>query len=156
MHLLTWSLFLDYSLTKTSQQIWNASELSEHTLPPLRSVLWGSFYVVDAQNAVSAAETRDKNDHKQMHKTTERSIDFAFGSEQSRFAGAHRFSIIRNEPGSEEGRTRVCVRFDSMACNPTVNKGIGPTIIWKFHKAYAMLLYREAVSEMMRYLEDGS
>ncbi|KAH9230896.1 hypothetical protein K456DRAFT_1763801 [Colletotrichum gloeosporioides 23] len=80
--------------------------------------------------------------------STRSSIDFAYGSDQGRFAGAHRFSVIRNSNRSDEIR----VVFESLSCNPTVNKPFAPEFALVFHRVYAMLLFQDSVASLVRDL----
>jgi hypothetical protein len=43
--------------------------------------------------------------------------------------------------------------MNGLTCNPLVDKPITPAALFTFHEIYANLLFREAVSEMKRWLD---
>ncbi|KXH68146.1 hypothetical protein CSAL01_09354 [Colletotrichum salicis] len=122
-----------------SNQIWKSQDLSCEKLPSVHSVVLGTFQVSYA-NVINPKES-------QAGPETESSVDFAFGKDNSQFVGAHRFSIMRNP----ENPTRVRVMYESTACNPTRNQPLSG-ILSRFHSIYAMLLFREGVSEILQKL----
>lgn len=73
-------------------------------------------------------------------------IDFAYGSDDGVLAGIHRFSIHR-DGGMDDGTIEV--EFSSLSINPKGNPP-GLAILGTFHRIYAMLLFREAVSNIVR------
>ncbi|KAK1533313.1 hypothetical protein CPAR01_10021 [Colletotrichum paranaense] len=123
-----------------SNQIWKTEEISCKTLPPVHSVVFGTFQV----SHVKLIDSKES----QAEPETESSVDFVFGKDISQFAGAHRFSIVR----SSENPARVKVVYESTACNPTRNHHLSG-ILLQFHSFYAMLLFREGVSEILRMPE---
>jgi hypothetical protein len=125
-----------------SRQIWKASELSSWHLPPLHSLLFGCFLAADIRLAVG---DKHNSADKQSH------VDFVFGSDTSQFAGSHRFSLKRTN--GPEGTQKVHVEMNCLTCNPQANKPIAPAALFTFHEIYANLLFREAVSEMKRWLD---
>ncbi|KAH7140913.1 hypothetical protein EDB81DRAFT_724228 [Dactylonectria macrodidyma] len=135
--------FLNFSKIKTSEstpQIWEVSQLSDNQLPPLYSELFGVFQVIDAQ-------IDPKSHLKDQQGRTESYIDFGFCSDLSRFAGVHRFSVVRSN-GESPSQQAVQIHLQSMTCNPMVNKPLAMQSMFKFHLAYAELLFREGVSQV--------
>ncbi|KAF5489779.1 hypothetical protein CGCS363_v011805 [Colletotrichum siamense] len=123
------------------RRVWTVSGVSSLKLPTLHSLLFGAFQVC---NIELQYEDKDAGDGP----STRSSIDFAYGSDQGRFAGAHRFSVIRNSNRSDEIR----VVFESLSCNPTVNKPFAPEFALVFHRVYAMLLFQDSFASLVRDL----
>lgn len=109
-------------------------DLSETQLPALNTVLFGSFQVLDVQ--LSGADDRGV-DAPQSY------IDFGSGNPAGGFAGVHRFVITRTKNTSEAARVEI--HFESMACNPTVDKPFAPLFVHRLHNLYADLLFRDAI-----------
>lgn len=76
-------------------------------------------------------------------------VDLAFGSDNSSFAGVHRFMVHRENKSSPDDDDVIRITFASMACNPIQNKPIFPAILHTFHKLYAQLLFREGVAQVL-------
>ncbi|KAK2015787.1 hypothetical protein LZ32DRAFT_645586 [Colletotrichum eremochloae] len=134
--------FVSYSgLTTATKPVWETSELSPTSLPSLYSLLFGTFQV-------SHIEIQDSGNSVSVHEKRESNVDFVFGGDKTEFAGAHRFSIIRNPDRTGEVR----VLYEHTACNPTINQPIKSDLLLRFHNFYAMLLFREGMAEMMQAL----
>lgn len=114
------------------------------TLPPLHTVLFGGFQV-------GHIEIHQPSNDSGSGSNTESCVDLIYGSDKSQFSGVHRFSVIRGAGTKSKEENQVCVRYSSISCNPTVNKSL-PSILFEFHRIYGNLLYREGVSEVMRWL----
>ncbi|KPM34800.1 hypothetical protein AK830_g11771 [Neonectria ditissima] len=125
----------------TVARFWSTKDLSDHKLPPLHSVLYGVFQVLDIK-------LPQKNDTKSQQGSTESYIDFGFGRDQRQFVGVHRFSVVRPNDRPPTGQRTVQIHRQSMTCNPTVNRPVGPGFLYHFHNIYAQLLFREAVAEV--------
>ncbi|KAF7547336.1 hypothetical protein G7Z17_g7797 [Cylindrodendrum hubeiense] len=141
--------FLNFSKIKTPEdlpQIWHSTLLSEDQLPPLYSELFGVFQVIDAR-------VEPKSDTKGQQRPTESYVDFGFCSDQSHFAGVHRFTIVRSNEASATGQRTIQIHSQSMTCNPTINRPLQTQFMWKFHLAYAEFLFREAVSQVAASLD---
>ncbi|KAM5354046.1 hypothetical protein ACJ41O_000696 [Fusarium nematophilum] len=123
----------------TTTSIWSLSDLHDTQLPPLHSVIFGTFQTLDTHIAAlpCSAESRSQS-----------YIDFGFGSDEAGFAGVHRFAVVRS---GDDGQT-VQIHCQSMSCNPRVDRPLRPRWMFAFHKAYADLLFREGVSEIKRWL----
>jgi hypothetical protein len=72
-------------------------------------------------------------------------IDFVYGGDNRVLAGVHRFSVHRKD-GWEDGTIEI--EFSSLNINPSGNPP-GPSMLRTFHQIYAMLLFREAVSNVV-------
>lgn len=118
------------------QQVWDPSELSGQKLPPLHTVLFSCFQVA----AIELASRDDKGG------APESSVDIVYGSGPGQFAGSHRFSVVQEAPRGDGGDTTARLTFACVTCNPTSDKPPHPGAMWVFHKAYAMLLFRDAVA----------
>lgn len=113
--------------------IWNLSELSDNTLPPISTSIFGAFQIAD----INLSNHTKKQPH-------ESSIDIVFGSPSSTFAGSHRLSIHRDPAASDA----VTLSLSCVAGNPTQNKPMKDGVLLTFHRAYAMMLFRDAVAAM--------
>lgn len=113
-------------------------ELPLGKLLPLYSRVCDLFQVTDQH----ISKTDESSEQGQSY------IDFAFGSDNSRFSGAHRFSVSR----TDEDRDLVTISFASMVCNPQTGANITPPGGGFFHRVYAMMLFREAVAEVQKGL----
>lgn len=82
-------------------------------------------------------------------------VDFVFGSDTGFLRGVHRFSVLRrplmdgNGKAKESGQDELELRFAALACDPIRNKPLKPAWLAKFHLAYAMLLFRDGVAEVL-------
>lgn len=122
-------------------RIWSTQSLLEDRLPPLTSTLFGAFQVID----------------KRISSSAESCVDIGFGSDESSFAGVHRFSVQRflsDEKSSSSAAAAAAARevkitHSSFACNPIKNKPRKLQFLFTFHKLYAMLLFREGVAQIL-------
>ena len=122
------------------QTIWSSNDMSNSTLPPLHTKLFGAFQVVDK----SIGKTSSDSSH----------VDIAFGSDMSTFSGFHRFSVERvhrDEPESantcDHNKDFVRITYASLACNPLQDRAKF-AILGSFHKMYTRLLYAEAIAHL--------
>lgn len=76
-------------------------------------------------------------------------VDFAFGCDDSTFAGAHRFSVNR----SHEDPEAVTIGFSCIVVNPGSGRNMVPPGTAIFHRAYAILLFRDALAEIQDVLQ---
>jgi hypothetical protein len=128
-----------------SRQVWKAAEISTAGLPPLNSVLFGAFRIIDISLSSSS--------HTQLETFEARSsqVDIAYGSDNGFIAGVHRFSVSESEGSADlHGKRHVTINFDSTSCNPKENKQLGPDLLMTFHMWYAMLLFKEAVGSVIK------
>lgn len=119
-----------------ASKIWSASELSKQQLPPVHSILFGAFQVIDRHIAREGEESE-----------THSYVDIAFGSDLGGFAGVHRFSIWRDSRNEKSGA--VTIEFSHTSCNPTVDQPFGPDFIMSLHNIYAMLLFKEGIAKVL-------
>ena len=139
---------------ESRQHISKALQFSDVKLPPMNTTLISLFHVADINLHPSQSTVSSKQSETASH------VDVAFGSDTRRFSGAHRFSIIRESRKPEQvepqqGSTKVQIGFDSLTCNP-VQADAKPRsysqILAKFHRIYALLLFREAVGGIQDWL----
>lgn len=138
------NLWLGLASWPPSTHIWSRAELPEERLPPMHSILFGVFQVVDVQlRHTDKGATAGHN---------ESYVDFGWGSDQANFDGVHRFSVIRpiNDPLSN--RKIVQIHLQCLACNPQVDRPMGPGFLVPFHNKYSELLFREGVAEILKTL----
>lgn len=129
--------------------LWSLNDVETGILPQLNTKLFGAFQVVDRKTEVQTLRL-GSDGHQSSY------VDFGYGSEQSQFAGFHRFMVCRdkvadsNKDGVSGSDGTVTITFASMTCNPTVNKPFAPRILIGFHSIYASLLFREGMARVMR------
>ncbi|KAF5678354.1 hypothetical protein FHETE_1328 [Fusarium heterosporum] len=135
------------SFSKAAQTtvLWSLNDIPESRLLPVNSVLFGVFQVLDSKIA--------DNNIKHVPKETESYVDFAFGSDETVFAGVHRFSVVRSQKENQE--ETVQIHFQHITCNPTVNKPLGPQWMLGFHELYADYLFRDGVGEIKRWMNQS-
>ncbi|KAH8171924.1 hypothetical protein LIA77_08691 [Sarocladium implicatum] len=75
-------------------------------------------------------------------------VDFVFGSDSTRFSGAHRFSVLRDP----QDPTKATITYASVVCNPQTGEYVIPPGGAFFHRVYAMMLFKEAMAEVLGYL----
>ncbi|KAF5231330.1 hypothetical protein FAUST_9300 [Fusarium austroamericanum] len=109
------------------------------------SILFGVFQVLDSH-------VTDLENTKNSTKQTESYVDFGFGSDSTRFAGVHRFTVVRQQAESNSKEQQVQIHFQHMTCNPIVNKPLGPRWMLGFHEMYADYLFRDGVAEIKRWM----
>lgn len=125
-------------LTTPERRIWSTEELSNDTLPPPSSTIFGAFQVA----AIDIANTEtDEDPTVSANQGTTSSVDVLYGSSEGHFAGCHRFSVSR------DGR-KVKLALECVTCNPTVDAPLRPAFMFWFHRVYAMLLFRDALSNL--------
>jgi hypothetical protein len=130
-----------------SYRIWLPADLSSKEVPPLHTLLFGTFRVVDSRMQPHVSS--------QMSEHAESYIDFAFGSDDGFIAGVHRFSVSRNSNSNDDDlndktTTSVTIEFSHKGCNPKEDKPMGPDFMQTLHLMYAMLLFREGVAEVIK------
>lgn len=134
--------------TKAPCEIWSAAQISTTKLPPLHTILFGTFQVIDYHIAEADSSAQLQSQRSQDSDMCSY-IDVGFGSSRSSFAGLHRFSIRRNRnERSDEGEVEI--EMSSLICNPTVDRLSMPAALMIFDRVYARLLFREAVSRILR------
>ncbi|KAF2170361.1 hypothetical protein M409DRAFT_19181 [Zasmidium cellare ATCC 36951] len=119
--------------------IWYSTQLSDSSLPPRNSLLFGTFQVADIWTAETDGEE-------------ECGVDIAFGSDKGTFAGYHRLSVATLK---EDGESYLRLTFACMTCNPAGDKSWVETFgfMLVFHKIYAEILFRAAAGNVVRNLE---
>ncbi|PKS05138.1 hypothetical protein jhhlp_008505 [Lomentospora prolificans] len=129
------------------KKLWLAKELPDTQLLPLHTALFGVFQVVDRKLNDEIPEDNGRS--------SQSYVDFGFGSDQGGFSGVHRFSIVRPKDGGalDDGRRTIQIHQQSTYCNPISTKPLKPDAMYTFHMMYAQLLFREGVSEIVRWLE---
>lgn len=136
---------------KKTNFIWSYKSLSKSQLPPLHSVLFGTFQVIDED--ISSHPIPGKESY----------VDIGFGSDRSSFSGFHRISVSRvhqseamprgdraDDTTAQNPSGLVKITFSCLACNPTRDKPSGSHLLQSFHEIYAMLLFRESVANVAR------
>ncbi|CAI7665429.1 unnamed protein product [Penicillium glandicola] len=115
-------------------RIWNASELSTHSLPSVGSCLFGSFKVLDKQ-----ISPKSPGQHTSY-------VDYGFGSDEFQFAGCHRFQITRI---LSSGKPLMQLELQGFHCNPQKNQPAATKLLIWFHYLYAKLLFSNGVQSIL-------
>lgn len=111
--------------------------MSERELPPLHALLFGAFRVVDVHLEQQASPQGQSY------------VDVVFGRDVGFVAGVHRFSVSRGE-GTGKEHKNVTIEFAHAGCDPKEDKPLKPDFLQTLHLWYAMLLFREGVSEVIK------
>lgn len=122
----------------------SVSELSTKSLPTVHTRLFDSNFVI-LDKHIRNVENEDIS-----------YVEVAYGSDQTSFAGFHRFEVIHNDDKLEEragasGRgnvglnTDIKLSYSSLSCNPITNRPAAPHWVAVFHKFYGMRLFRDGV-----------
>ncbi|KAF1997727.1 hypothetical protein P154DRAFT_440581 [Amniculicola lignicola CBS 123094] len=127
---------------KTSR-IYYPGALNDRTLPPVYTILFGAFQVAECNihPNIQSIEGRDS-----QVEVTSSYIDIVYGQDGARLVGVHRFEVSR-DPKRDDGAVEI--RFSSANCNAKENVIIG-AFMGSFHRAYAMLLFREGVLRVLQ------
>lgn len=71
----------------------------------------------------------------------------------SNFAGCHRLSVERKEPGDGADETAsVHVQLQCYACNPQSDQPAANSALLMFHRLYASLLFKETAGRVNEWM----
>ncbi|EED12351.1 hypothetical protein TSTA_004030 [Talaromyces stipitatus ATCC 10500] len=112
--------------------IWNKSDIPTTHLLPNGSNLFGSFTMLDKYIATNPSEQDASY------------VDYGFGSDESIFAGCHRFQITRL-PTQSGAESQVQMELLHFRCNPQKNKPSIAEYIERFHYVYAKALFANGI-----------
>lgn len=133
-------------------EIWSPRDLSTSTAPPLGSAIAGNFLVLDS--SASAAERNKIFPGSEKFWRPEKGsfLEIAFGKNEGTFSGSHRIEVQRESDVSEKepGESVVVVTWSQVRGNPTEDGNLMTSWINGFHKVYAMSLYANGVSEILK------
>lgn len=128
---------------RVGRGLWTAEQVRGVEEWEVGMQLGGAFQVASVQ-IVEDGDGRDGE-----RRETESHVDFVYGSDTGRLKGVHRFSVLRRKSDEEEGGQEVCeLRLAGISCNPSAKKAL-PSWMVGFHLAYAQLLFREGVTEVL-------
>lgn len=126
---------------KAPKTVWSSNQISDFSLPPLHTLLFGAFKVVDIWHVQTDQD--------------ESGVDLAFGSDSGTFAGCHRLSVATVE---EREESSAYLAFSCMTCNPTEGEKGSWTkrfpFMLKVHNMYSELLFRAAVGNVIWKMEE--
>lgn len=120
-------------------QIWQVSQMSRETLPEYGALYFNAFQMVDKQM--------------ESGKGGESYVDIAYGKYRTPFVGVHRFSLQRQEeraPAGKDDGEEIRFTMSCVTCNAKEDRRIAPAWASVLHRAYAMLLFREGVGQVLR------
>ncbi|KAH7116748.1 hypothetical protein B0J11DRAFT_100244 [Dendryphion nanum] len=145
----------DQSKHVPTSYIWSATQIPEKTLPPVNTLLFGTFRVIDYSLAsahlttTSAEVTSTTMEPISQHSYSY--IDIVYGSHNLPLVGMKRFSITgERERIDKEGNRRVLIEYAHSGYNPRTKKPIGGSLVTAFHSMYAMALFRESLAAVMQ------
>lgn len=116
------------------------NQLPVKTLLPVNSRVADLFQLTDSHVVDRAADISGIN---------ESFVDFAFGSDNSTFAGAHRIYVSRALDDPEA----VTIGLSCIVVNPATGKNVVPLGTASFHRVYAMMLFRDSLAEIQDELQ---
>lgn len=116
--------------------IWKKCEIPSTHLLPKGSSLFGSFVVLDEYIAATPSEQDASY------------IDYGFGSDESTFAGCHRFQIARL-PAQADAEPQVQMELLHFRCNPQENKPSIAEYVKRFHYVYAKALFANGIHSLL-------
>jgi hypothetical protein len=113
--------------------VWKSCDLPDSRLLPIGSCLFGSFRILDKHIG-------KPSDYSSSY------VDYGFSSDDSNFAGCHRFQITRVAPEKLEGEAtrlepQVRIDLEHFRCNPQKNEPSKAGFIERFHFVYAKSLF---------------
>lgn len=118
-------------------------------MPDLGSLLVDNFLVVDSSAA--SPEQRQNMYPSSLDRARPGSgafIDFASGSDDSRFSVWNRFAVTCERDGAKENM--VTLTYTQTLCNPTKGKSMVPEWFMPVHVLYAKMLFKDAIGEVLR------
>lgn len=121
--------------------MWKSCDLPDSRLLPVGSCLFGTFRMLD----------------KHIDEPSECSssyVDYSFGSDESSFAGCHRFRVTRVASRELEGEARrlepqVRVDLEHFRCNPQKDLLSKAEFIERFHFVYAKSLFANGIQQVL-------
>ncbi|RAK79345.1 uncharacterized protein BO72DRAFT_41532 [Aspergillus fijiensis CBS 313.89] len=134
----------------TAQTLWRRAHVSDSRLHPVGTCFFGTFMILDKHIAVESEVA-------EPGRRATSWIDYGFGSDESSFAGCHRFQITRIEGSRGEGpgktdpsaESQVQIELQSFQCNPQRNVPFGSGILKQFHYQYARLLFANGIQSVL-------
>ncbi|KAH8889098.1 hypothetical protein GQ53DRAFT_843162 [Thozetella sp. PMI_491] len=134
-------------ISASTPEIWHLSSLSASVVPPLGSLLFGNFILLDS----SAASVEERDAMFPCSNPGSRPdcvfAEFTAGSASIEFISSHRFEITR-EKTAEEGEM-VKITFSHVNCNPTGNASRIRSWMKSLHVLYSKLLFSDGVREVL-------
>ncbi|EED12352.1 hypothetical protein TSTA_004030 [Talaromyces stipitatus ATCC 10500] len=124
--------YLGFERPSDAVTIWNKSDIPTTHLLPNGSNLFGSFTMLDKYIATNPSEQDASY------------VDYGFGSDESIFAGCHRFQITRL-PTQSGAESQVQMELLHFRCNPQKNKPSIAEYIERFHYVYAKALFANGI-----------
>ncbi|PYI32749.1 hypothetical protein BP00DRAFT_494390 [Aspergillus indologenus CBS 114.80] len=134
--------------THTAPTLWRQAHVSDSQLHPVGTCFFGTFMILD-KHIAAESEVTEAGQHASW-------VDYGFGSDESSFAGCHRFQITRIEGrGKTKDNTdltaenKAQVELQSFQCNPQKNVPFGSEVLKQFHYQYARLLFANGIQSVL-------
>jgi len=135
--------------------IWSLSRISAAALPPLGSLLFGNFLLLDSSATSSEHRKALFPSSTGIPRPCFLFAEFVFGTDTSRLAGSIRLEVEREKDDSAAGEEFVRLRYAQMRCNNVTGGFAGPKWFTPVHLLYARLLFADGVREVMKDWELG-
>ncbi|OCL13602.1 hypothetical protein AOQ84DRAFT_359619 [Glonium stellatum] len=126
------------------------SQLSGTTLPTKHSMLFGGNFMVLDINLKPRASPVDYLASAAPNVVSY--IEIGFGDDRKSFAGFHRFEVTHNTKMAADkgGDAGVVTSYSTSCCNLSRNQAPFPQFVFTFHKLYALGLFRDGITEVLR------
>ncbi|KAJ3577843.1 hypothetical protein NPX13_g2726 [Xylaria arbuscula] len=95
-------------------EIWDLSSISPKSTPPIASLLFGNFLVLDSSSMTPTQRDRLPSDYARHAKPPHAFVEFTYGGEDLGLVGSHRFEFFqRSYKSQDEGHNSVIFLFES-------------------------------------------
>lgn len=131
-----WYILINFIAIPSSGPTLGLESLSNKTLPPKHSPLFGGNFMV--------LFTKINNNNR--NNTLEKSpscVEIGYGDDRKQFSGMHSFELIHEGDGA-------IIWYSSVSCNPTINQRPFPDWLFAFHRWYARSLFRDGVAAVLK------
>ncbi|KAI1363810.1 hypothetical protein F5Y08DRAFT_231472 [Xylaria arbuscula] len=130
-------------------EIWDLSSISPKLTPPIASLLFGNFLVLDSSLMTPTQRDQLPSDYARHAKPPHAFVEFTYGGEDLGLVGSHRFEVSRHEV-EKDAEVEECVKitFSCVVCKPKT--GLGPSsFLQPFHVLYSHLLFSDGVRSVL-------
>jgi len=130
--------------------IWNLSSLSSTEIPPLGSLLFNNFLLLDCSAASSERRRQLFPSSRVVPRPHLTFAEFVYGSERIHFSGSHRFEVTREKSKTTDSQDMIRISLSSISCNPVTEQRSVPGFLLVFHAIYARFLFADGIREVMK------
>ncbi|OTB07461.1 hypothetical protein M426DRAFT_318133 [Hypoxylon sp. CI-4A] len=133
-----------------TQDVWDRSALSNTSVLPVGTVLYGNFLVLDHSWASKRQPEQLPKDYGRYPKPSGSFIELGFGGgPRSPITGSHRFEVHRHgiDPSKPDSQETVDVVFSCVTDVSQAN--FSGWLLMKFHRLYSYLLLSDSVRRVL-------